>query len=154
MNCHSPILGLYNILSLTYDLILYIWCGYTPRTTSKTGTPTLKASRRTISSGNPLDVVKRVLKSRTEARGCIVCSFCLVFPELIKHSLERDQSCVYRVGVLCMFLCVCVETEGPKASCWCWGAWLETQWDFSHSCLRCLCPLWCGHRHLRRVTDM
>lgn len=47
----------YRILSLTYDLVLYIWRGCTPHTTSNTGTPRRKASRRTARAGNPLDVV-------------------------------------------------------------------------------------------------
>lgn len=34
--------------------------------------------------------------------------------EPIINSLERDRGCVCGVGVLCMFLCVCVETGGPK----------------------------------------
>ena len=71
----------------------------------------------------------------------IVCSRGLVLSRPIKK-LSGERLCVYRVGVLRMFLCVCVETGGPKASCWGRGAWLETQWDYSHSCLMCLCPLW------------
>lgn len=49
-----------------------------------------------------------------------MCSFGCVLSEHIKNSLERHQVCVYRAEVLCMFLCVCVETgrisvdaEGP-----------------------------------------
>lgn len=57
------------------------------------------------------------MKSRIEPRGYTVCSLDLLLSEPIKNSLERGRGCVYGVGVLCMFLCVCVETGGPKASC-------------------------------------
>lgn len=82
-------------------------------------------------------VVRRAVKSRIEPRGYTVCSLDLLLSEPIKNSLERDRGCVYGVGVLCMFLCVCVETGGPKASCWCWGARLHS--EISHTAVWGVC---------------
>lgn len=50
--------GQYYILYLANDLALYIWHSYTPHTTSKTGTPRLKATRRTARAGNAIDVTQ------------------------------------------------------------------------------------------------
>lgn len=131
------ILGPYRILSLSlwFSSLHLAWLHTTHHVKDwNTHTESFKED----SQGRNSTWCSPVVKIRIEPTGYIVCSLGLVLSEPIKNSLERHQGCVYGVGVLCMFLCVCVETGGP--SYWCWGAWLETQWDFSHSCLMRLCP--------------
>lgn len=148
----------YRLLSSTHDLALYIWQIYKPHTASKTGTPRLKGFVffKEDSQCRKSTWCSSVVKSRIELGRSRSLQRCSLSPlKKKKNPLWREAEVVFmELERYVCSSCVCVETGGPKGFVLMLrGPGWRTQWDFSHSCLRCLAstlsgPLLCANaRH-------
>lgn len=149
----------YRLLSLTHDLALYIWQIYKPHTASKTGTPRLKGFVffKEDSQCRKSTWCSSVVKSRIElgrSRSLQRCSLSPLKKKKKTLSGERPRSCLWSWSVMYVPPVFVLRLEVRKGFVLMLrGPGWRTQWDFSHSCLRCLAstlsgPLLCANdRH-------